>query len=71
MANSKNIKWNADWKNKENQSYTIKWRWKVWRVKLVREVEQKKHEWCWIIKVNWVKYVRALQDDSTDNNIDK
>ena len=71
MAKSKNITWNRDGKNWENQSYTIKWRWVVSRAKAVREVEKNKHDECWIYTRNGVKYLRALSDHKKNNNIDK
>lgn len=71
MAHSKNIRWNADGKNGENQSYMIAWRWEVWRTQLVREVKQGLHDECGTYKRNGKTYVRALPNKNTNDNIDK
>ena len=71
MANWKSINWNADWVNWENQSYTIIWRGEISRAKLVKEIEQWKHEWVSTYTVNNTTYARAIPDKKKNNNIDK
>lgn len=68
---AKNIRGNADGKNRENQSYTIHGRGKISREQAVKEVKENKHPNHHVIIVNGVEYIRANNDSSQDNNIDK
>ncbi|MFC3679111.1 DUF3892 domain-containing protein [Bacterioplanoides pacificum] len=71
MAKSENISGNADGKNGENQSYTIRGRGEVSRAQLVREVNNGQHEGVHVQCVNGTNYVRANPNSRSCDNIDK
>ncbi|MEM7101244.1 MAG: DUF3892 domain-containing protein [Pseudomonadota bacterium] len=66
----KKIRGNADGPGGRNESYNVRGRGDVSRSKLVKEVDQGKHQGYHTIEVKGRKYVRDNPDSSTKDNVD-